>query len=185
MIVDPEPDPLERFLGKLAEELAVAGIGFLVALGVGLVIGLGGVGLTAADENVVWGRPDEPATVVTALVDGGSEWHGRSSCDTSEFTVRLTRTGQRARFLACDRDFRPGQALTVRLLPGHPDQAMPDVTPPGELFAGGVAFGRLFGLAVFVLVAAGLGVSAFGGRLRDRLRRARAPGPAAGPPSGR
>lgn len=108
------------------------------------------------DERHVLGQPDESGVVVDFRGIGTIGW-GKSSCDGVE--VRLLISQPRpdlpeptTELRACDGDYRSGETVAIRRVPGHRDRTYGDPLDG----AGFVSFGVLAGGAAAVAVAAGV-----------------------------
>jgi hypothetical protein len=176
------PRRRDRLTAWYEPELAVVPV---VGTAVVLLVGLAVTFVVLMDQRDVWGRPDEQARVVAEDPTGRDRDSGRSTCPESAFELRIERPAPglppQTRYLACRGDLTVGEVLVVRRVPGRPAATVTDPVPAAEV--------PLMALGVGVFVAALIGafqlLSLGAGLAWSRLRRARVPGLAAGPPSGR
>ncbi|HEY6744860.1 MAG TPA: hypothetical protein VI357_03995 [Mycobacteriales bacterium] len=127
----------------------------------------------AWDERHVLGQPDEQS-VVQDVVEIGDIGQGRGRCPGVDVRLVIAtprpdlpdRTGH---FRACAGEYRPGDEVLVRRVPGHPDRTYDDpLDLPGILLLGLVA-----GAAVGVLAAVGAVIQALWEERTRPRRRAR------------
>lgn len=124
------------------------------------------------DERYVLGQPDERA-VVRDTVGIGDIGSGRSTCAGVEVRLLVSRPRPdlpepNAKMRACEGDYRPGEDVTIRRVPGHPDRTYGDPLSG----VGFVLLSLIAGGAAAVLTAVGAVVSAMWEE-RTWLRRRR------------
>lgn len=82
------------------------------------------------DERYVLGQPDEIGFAQN-FHPIGTIHQGKSSCDGVEVRVLVSRPRpdlpeRTARLRACDGDYRSGESVTIRRVPGHPGRTYSD-----------------------------------------------------------
>jgi hypothetical protein len=107
------------------------------------------------DQRYVLGQPDESGVVVDVRDIGTVGW-GRTSCDGIGVRLRVDRPrpdlpDPTAELRACEGDYRAGETVALRRVPGHRDRTYGDPLAGADL----VVMGLLAAVAAAGAVAAG------------------------------